>query len=94
MNKIPLLRFELEGIQHNLITALANHSEELNGMVENAVKQYCTPENLEQVIYTKAETVIKDAIEREVESFYLYGEGRKVIKEAVEKQLSSEVEAT
>lgn len=87
---IPILRLELEGIKKTLLTALWKHNCEIEHLVSQAVKEYCTEENLYDLIQNQARQVIASTIETEITNFYAYGKGRKVIQEAVKQTLENE----
>lgn len=89
----PLLRLELEGMKHTILTLLGDQAGLLNKEFEQAVEDYCTPENLEHIIREQTATSIEAAIKEEIRNFYLYGKGRAVIKAAVIMKLGEDANA-
>lgn len=86
---IPLIRLEVEGMQHSISVALAEHQLQMDADVQQAIKEYCNPENIRNVIMRASSLAINNAITQEVEKFFSYGNGRRAIAAAVEKTLLS-----
>ncbi|NOZ67989.1 MAG: hypothetical protein GXP46_01770 [Deferribacteres bacterium] len=87
---MPILRFELEGLKRSFMAVLNDYNKELEQMVQKAMNEYCTPENLESIINAKAASIIRMIIEEEMERFCLDSEEiREAIRNAVIAQPSS-----
>lgn len=84
---IPIIRMELDGFKMAFAMALHEHQLQIDANFKAAVDQFCTPENLTKIISDKANTVMRQVLEEEVQRFFSYGVGREVIREAVEKKL-------
>lgn len=87
-----MIRFELEHIKQSVLAAFVQSKFEVQQLIENAVKLYCTPENLESVINATAKLEIDKAIQEEIRTFFQRGEGRKVIAELVKEKLLKDID--
>ncbi len=83
----PQLKFEVHDMRERVIHALSVLQEKMDAEITQAVREYCTPENLAAIIQKTADKEIEAAIRGAVEDFFRYGPGRHVIKEAVETTL-------
>lgn len=85
---IPIIRLEVEGMKHTLLTALSHHSAEMDANVQQAVESYCTEANLTAVINETVKYEMDMAVKEEVRNFFGYGKaGRRAVKEAIEEYL-------
>lgn len=84
----PRLNLQLQGMQHSIMTALAQHHEELARMVQDSINRLCTVENLKIIIDETAKSEIEQAIKEQIRKFYAYGEGKIIIENAVKQTLS------
>lgn len=91
---IPIVKLELENMRQTLRVALLDHSALLSDTIQKAVDAFCTPENLEHIIYLETRTVLTQVIKEEVKNWFVYGEGRKVIKAEVIKRLEENTSYT
>lgn len=80
---LPVIRLTVEGMKHQIVTALSEYEMILSEEIKKAVEAYCRPENIERVVAEQARAVLDEVIRKEVEDFYRHGEGRKAVKEAV-----------
>lgn len=86
----PIIRMEIEGMKHTVVAMLRDHALMLDTELNKAVKDYCRPENVEDIIARQVQTSVDEAIQDEIRDFYRYGKGRSVIKAAVELTLGGE----
>lgn len=84
---IPIIKFEIEGMRHTISTAMQDYHVQMDACVQQAIAEFCTPENLDSVIRGQAKKAMQYAIEAEVDAFFRHGEGRKAIAEQVKKNL-------
>jgi len=84
---IPIIKLEVEHMRHTMAIALSKYTAQLDETLQSAIEAYCTPENLERIIYEETNRVLGRVIKEEVQNWFVYGEGRKAIKDAVEKRL-------
>lgn len=88
MNHMPIIRMEVEGMRHAILTALSEHHLQLDEQFKAAVNDFCKPENIQQIINEAAARELKSAIDTEVRNFFQYnGEGRKMVAEAIKAKL-------
>jgi len=84
----PVMRLELENMKMTLLTALHEFSLQMDENLQQAVNDYCTPENLRRVIADETNRVLDAVIREEVRAWYTKGDGREVIKQAVADRLA------
>lgn len=87
-NPMTILSFQVDGMRERLKAAIMDRSEEFKDMINEAINNACTVENVKAVLDSTASTEMRNVIREEVERFYRWGEGRIVIREAIEKHLS------
>jgi hypothetical protein len=83
----PVVKFELESMKHQILMHLQNYSTEMDKQVAEAVRQFCSSENLGAALKKTVADEIERAVRRETERFFTYGEGLGVIREAIMKGL-------
>lgn len=84
---IPLIRLEVEGMRHTLVTALTQHQAMLDEELVKAVNTYCEPDNISRIIQEMAREELGRAIAEEVENFFRRGNGRAAVAKAVKQAL-------
>lgn len=84
----PVVRLEVEHMKSAILHAFTEQQLSLDKDVQEAVKRFCTPENIAAIISKATDEAIRAAIETEVRQFFAHGGGRAVIKSAVEKRLT------
>lgn len=85
---MPIIRLEVEGMKHSILTALSRHSVEMDSMVQGAVEAFCTSEHINNIVKSEVNLQLELAVKAEVRSFFQYsGAGRKAVYEAVTKHL-------
>ncbi len=84
---VPIIRLEVEGMRHAILTAFTEQAVKTDAYVRAEVERYCAPANIEQIIRTAAREALDSAIKQEVDSFFRYGEGRKAVAAAVKAKL-------
>jgi len=81
---VPVLRLTLNHMKHAIQMALMAYSGELDQMLTQAIEDYCTPENLTQIVNEQVHRTIPQIIQEAVERYYRYGEGREEVRAAIE----------
>ena len=89
----PLIRIDLESMQHSLKHAFQLRQEEIAPLIDAAIERAITPENLADIIDRHARNHINNAVEKEIKNFFMYGGGRVAIKAAVQTMLDEKVPA-
>lgn len=84
---IPIIKLEVEGMRRTMAVALSQYTAQLDEMLQQAISDFCTPENLERIINDETARTLDTVIKAEVKNWFINGEGRKAIKKAVEKRL-------
>ena len=84
---LPIIRLEVEGMKRTIVTALTEHSAQMDADIQAAVEYYCTPENLSKVVRQEADRQFDHAIREEVTKFFRFGDGRKAVAEAVRESI-------
>lgn len=77
---MPLIRLEVEGMKHAIVTALGQYTASIDADVRRAVEQVCEPENLRRVIEEAVAREFRQVLEQEVAGYFKWGEGRKLVK--------------
>jgi len=89
MNKLPIIRLELEGFRHSIVAMLTEHAAKMDVDIRNAVESYLTSANVAEVIAGTVRATINEQIRASIESHYKYGEGRKIIDSEVTRVLAA-----
>jgi hypothetical protein len=84
---IPIIRMEIEHMRQSIVMALTEYAARMDADIKAAVEEYCTPENLRNVISVAARNTLDAVIKEEVSNFFRYGEGRKHIAEVIREKL-------
>jgi len=84
---MPIIRFEIEGMRHALSIALSEHIAKLDESMQQAVENFCRPENVGPLIEKIARDELSAAVRAEVERFYRFGDGREAVAAAVRESL-------
>jgi hypothetical protein len=79
---IPIIRLEVEGMKYAIKTALTQHAFEIDTYIQEAVDQYCSDDNLRQVVTAQARAAIESSVKDEIDRFFR-GAGRKAVADAV-----------
>lgn len=87
MNTIPIIRLEVSGMKRTIVAALFEHQAQMDADIVNAVERYCEPENIARIVHEAARSALHNAIQEEVNYFFLYGNGRTAVIEAVKESL-------
>lgn len=91
MNRIPIIRLEVEGMRHTVAAMLTEHAAKMDADIQAAVDEYCTDGNLARVVRSAARQAIEDAVKEEVRNFFSWSNtGRMAIREAVHKHLEEQ----
>lgn len=84
----PIIRFEVEGMKHSLITALTENQAKMDEYVKEAVERATEPENIKRVVEKEVSRTLEKVIQDEVKNFFSYsGEGRQIIAKLVKNKL-------
>jgi DNA polymerase III delta subunit len=89
MPDFPIIRLEVDRMRHSIMTAFSEYQLQFDSDLKHAIEQYCTPDNLQQVLRAAVTRTLDGAIKEEVEKFFRYGEGRKVVADAVKQAILS-----
>lgn len=81
--KIPVLQLELKAMGEHIRYAMMSRSNEISSMVNAALAEVCTPEYVEALIRSQADSLIKQLIGQEVHNYFLFGKGNNVVRSAV-----------
>ena len=85
---IPIIRLEVQGMKHTLLTALSQHSVEMEASVQQAVENFCTEKNLTAIVNDAVKYEMDMAVREEVRNFFGFGKaGRRAVKEAILEHL-------
>ena len=87
----PLIRIELESLKSCLVHAFSKQMLDMDEMFNEAVKRYCTPENIESILNTEVKRVLDKLISETVSGFFTYGKGRDIVAERVKSRLNERV---
>jgi len=87
--KYPILTLEIERMSHSIQTALIDYNNEIRDIVEESLKNICTPEYLVSRINAIAKKCIEDTIKYEVEYYYQHGKGKSIIHDMVETHFNN-----
>lgn len=89
MNNIPIIKLEVERMQHSIQVALLDYHAQLSSEVQEAIERYCTKDNLQAIIDKEVRESIDMCVKAEVRDFFGYGrEGRSVVREAIKAHLA------
>lgn len=84
---IPVIRLEVEYMKHAILHAFTAHQLKIDTDLKEALERFCQPANIKAIVGKAVDQTLKNAIESEIENFFLYGAGRATIAEAVKKRL-------
>lgn len=87
MDTIPIIRLEVNRMRHVLQVALMEHSATMDADMQHAIEQFCTPENIHEIIHEAASRVLREIIHEEVQNFFRFGDGRGAVADAIKKKL-------
>lgn len=87
---IPIISLKVEGMRHEVHTALTNYEAQMDQYVRETIDEVCSESNIRQLIKASVASEMNDAIKRAAESFYRYGDGNKIIAELVVEKLKKE----
>lgn len=89
MSSIPIIRLEVEGMRHAIVTALTDHQATLDADIQAAVTAYCTPDNIGRVVQQHVSRELQTAVVAAVERFFRWGGGREAVESAVTEAIAS-----
>ena len=89
---MPIIRLEVEGMKHSIMTALLESQAQIDADIVAAAEAYCTEENISRVVREATSSAMDRVLKDEVRSFFEYGNGRTAIRRAVLESLSSKVD--
>lgn len=93
MNGIPSIRLELEGMKLAILSAFSDYQAAADEQVKAAMKKFCSPGNIRNIVEQCVERELKTAIEKEISSFFQYGAGRQFLSQAVKQKLEESFNA-
>lgn len=85
-----LLRLEVGALRHSIHASLDAADLDIRTAVDNAVKQACTENYIQQIVSEAVRKYVKETIDSETKDFFYYGEGRKIIQQRVKEKLEKE----
>lgn len=86
---LPIITLEIQGMKHAIKTALIEHAVKMDSSIQQAVEEYCTEENINQIIKKTASDALDAAIKEEIRHFFQYSQtGRLAVREAVNDWLN------
>ena len=80
---IPIIEMKVRSMEHSIRTALTDQELQISEEIKIALERICTPEYLQEVASQEIGAVIRQAIRRALESYYIQGEGQAKIKKAL-----------
>jgi len=84
-SNMPIIRIEIEGMKRTLCAMLHEHAIKLDASLQEAVNDFLKEENIKSFIKAEATKMMKSAITKSIEDYFIYGEGSKAIKQAVDQ---------
>ena len=91
--EIPIIRIELERMALTLNTMLSQELAKMDVDVREAVKHFCTPENIRRILNQQVQSAVEAGITSELSAFFRYGNGRKLLRKAIEEHFSESEKA-
>lgn len=90
-NGFPVLKLHLQGMEQTLAVAMSEYTLQLDEMLQTAIQDFCTPENLRRIVEEQAYQTLDTIVKESVKYWFLQSEdGQKMIKHAVAKKLKEE----
>ena len=87
---IPVIRLEIQGMQHAIHAALTSELVKLDADVKRAVEVACAPENVNRILNEQVQQQIELALKDAVHHWFLHTEdGQGLIKREVADYLST-----
>ncbi len=90
MYNVPVVNLTIEGMRHNILMAISEHTVEMQEAVEAAVDEAVKSFDFGFEVQRAARLAIKNAIEREVDRFFSVGPGGDTIRKAIERQVEDQ----
>ena len=87
---IPIIQLRVDGMKHEVYTALTNYQAEMDKYVQEAIDKVCSPQNIRSVIEKTVYDEMNTAIQEAAKTFYKYGEGNKIVSQLVIDRLKKE----
>lgn len=89
MNGMPIITLQVEQMKYTVAAALSEHTAMMDELVQRALNESLTPENIEGVIRRTVKSCVDTAVSEEIQSFFHYSApGRAAIREAVQKHMN------
>ena len=80
---MPIIRIEIERMEHTLAAFLTEYEVQFDQDVQNAIKTFFQPEKLSAYIEEVTDKALQDVIKEEVRNFFMFGPGRQLVKEKI-----------
>lgn len=80
---IPIIRFQIENLKHQIASHLGAVGSELGEAVENAVDKAVAEYDFDGEV----SRIVSQVVSEELQAFYTYGRGRLIIREALDQAL-------
>ena len=88
MGALPVLRFELEGVRHSLLHALADQAEDIQKAVDVELTRFIDGFDFGACVRAQMRPVLERCIANAIQTHFQYGPGREVIEAEVAKVLA------
>jgi|SRR6185437_14008987 len=85
---IPIIRLEIQGMQHTVMTALTQYAAKMDADIQAAVSEAITEEKVIALIKKTADEEINRCIANEIREFYSRGAGMQAVRRAVNATLN------
>lgn len=90
MENAPIIRMEIQRMKHTMVTVLTEYQAKIDEDIRKAVEQYCTDDNIADLVNRYARDVIDSVVKEEVDKYFRYGTGRTTVTDQVRKMLKNE----
>ncbi len=85
---LPIISLEVQGMKHTMKMMLAKEAALLDASLQRAVEEFCTEENLNNIVRKEAMRQLEEAVKQEVRNFFSFNAaGRLAVREAVHEFL-------
>lgn len=90
MNTHPIIRIEVETMKQSMVHMFSQQMLSLDALFKEALDDVCKPEKVQAILTDAANKYMKEALETEIQRYFMFGEGRKFISEKVKEKLDKE----
>lgn len=93
MEGIPIIRIEIEGIKHSLITAIIDHNKDMEQIVKAKLEKICTVEYMEALIEKELRDLIPKVIHDSFNDYSVIEGFRSMVIKEIMPKINEEKEA-